>query len=72
MYFTGCDNRGSFQDLFSNIYFFVLLDGFIMRARGDSLFSKSCLDQHPAVLEFRDVLHNECSDTLEETHEWRL
>lgn len=75
VYFTGCGNRGAFQDLFSNIWkylSFVLLDGFIVKARKDSLFSKSCLDQHPVVLDFRDVLHNDCSDTVEETHEWRL
>lgn len=57
MYFTGCDNRSAFQDLFSTIYLFVFLDGFIIRARRDCLLSRSCLDQHPVVLESGDVLN---------------
>lgn len=64
--------RGVLQDLFSNMYLFVFLDGFIVRKRRCSLFSKSCLDQHPVVLEVGAVPSSECSDTMEETDEWRL
>lgn len=64
--------RDVLQDLFSYIYLFVFLDGFIVREGRYSLFSRSCLDQYPVVLEFGDVPCNECSDTMEETDEWRL
>lgn len=32
--------------------------------------SRSCLDQHPVVLEVGDIQTNECSDIVEETDKW--
>lgn len=59
--------RDFLQHLFSNLSLFVFLDGFVVMEGRCSLFSRSCLDQHPIVSEAGEVQSNECSDTVEET-----